>query len=120
MSATLNRRDWLRNNSLAAIGLGIGFRSMANEEGITRSFGAPEGLINLGSNENPYGISPKAKEAILGMLSEAHRYQFNVPSLQNFSDVIAKYCNVGGDQVLITAGSGDALHLLARHYVAKT
>lgn len=116
MSATLNRRDWLRNNSLAAIGLGIGFRSMANEEGITRSFGAPEGLINLGSNENPYGISPKAKEAILGMLSEAHRYQFNVPSLQNFSDVIAKYCNVGGDQVLITAGSGDALHLLARHF----
>lgn len=116
MSATINRRDWLRNNSLAAIGMGIGFRSMANEEGITRSFGAPEGLINLGSNENPYGISPKAKEAILGMLSEAHRYQFNVPSLQNFSDVIAKYCNVNGDQVLITAGSGDALHLLARHF----
>jgi histidinol-phosphate aminotransferase len=116
MSATINRRDWLRNNSLAAIGMGIGFRSMANEEGITRSFGAPEGLINLGSNENPYGISPKAKEAILGMLSEAHRYQFNVPSLQNFSDVVAKYCNVNGNQVLITAGSGDALHLLARHF----
>jgi histidinol-phosphate aminotransferase len=116
MSATINRRDWLRNNSLAAIGMGIGFRSMGNEGGITRSFGAPEGLINLGSNENPYGISPKAKEAILGMLSEAHRYQFNVPSLQNFSDVIAKHCNVNGDQVLITAGSGDALHLLARHF----
>jgi histidinol-phosphate aminotransferase len=116
MSATINRRDWLRNNSLAAIGLGIGFRSMANEEGITRSFGAPEGLINLGSNENPYGISPKAKEAILGMLSESNRYQFNIASLQDFADEVAKYCNVNGNQVLITAGSGDALHLLARHF----
>ncbi|MES2329220.1 MAG: histidinol-phosphate transaminase [Bacteroidota bacterium] len=116
MSATINRRDWLRYNSLAAIGLGISFKSMGNEEGIPRSFGAPEGLINLGSNENPYGISPKAKEAILGMLSEAHRYQFNVPSLQSFSDEIAKYCHVKGDQVLITAGSGDSLNLLARHF----
>ncbi|MDB5209862.1 MAG: hypothetical protein JWQ30_689 [Sediminibacterium sp.] len=116
MSSKINRRDWLRYNSLAAIGLGISFKSMGNEEGIPRSFGAPEGLINLGSNENPYGISPKAKEAILGMLSEAHRYQFNVPSLQSFSAEIAKYCNVKSDQVLITAGSGDSLNLLARHF----
>lgn len=116
MSATVNRRDWLRYNSLAAIGMGIGFRSMANEEGITRSFGAPEGLINLGSNENPYGISPKAKEALLGMLSESNRYQFNVPSLQSFTGEIAKYCNVSSNQVLISAGSGDSLNLLARHF----
>jgi histidinol-phosphate aminotransferase len=116
MSATINRRDWLRNSSLAAMGMGIGFRSMANEEGITRNFGAPEGLINLGSNENPYGISPKAKEAVLGMLSESNRYQFNIASLQDFAGEVAKYCNVNGNQVLITAGSGDALHLLARHF----
>src|SRR4051812_40460176 len=105
MSAKLNRRDWLRYNSLAAIGMGIGFRSMANEEGMPRSFGAAEGLINLGSNENPYGISPKAREAILGMLSEAHRYQFNVPTLQNFTKELAQYYQVNSDRVLVTAGS---------------
>ncbi len=66
MSATINRRDWLRNNSLAAIGLGIGFRSMANEEGITRSFGAPEGLINLGSNENPLWDLSQSKRSHSG------------------------------------------------------
>ncbi|MEO8172108.1 MAG: aminotransferase class I/II-fold pyridoxal phosphate-dependent enzyme [Sediminibacterium sp.] len=116
MSANINRRDWLRYNSLAAIGMGIGFRSMANEEGITRDFGAADGLINLGSNENPYGISPKAREAILGMLSESHRYQFNIASLNNFTSAIANECKVTPGYIVVTAGSGDALHLLARHF----
>jgi histidinol-phosphate aminotransferase len=116
MSSTLNRRDWLRYNSLAAIGMGIGMRSMANEEGMLRSFGAESGLINLGANENPYGISPKAKEAVIGMLSEANRYQFNVPSLQQFTKDLAQYYTINQDQVLITPGSGDALGMLARHF----
>ena len=116
MSSSINRRDWLRNSTIAAIGLGIGTRSMANEEGLLRSFGAADGLINLGSNENPYGISPTAREAILGMLSETNRYQFNVASLGSFTSELAKYYNVNSDQVLVTAGSGDSLNLLARHF----
>ena len=30
-------------------------------------------LINLGSNENPYGISAKAKQAILDMMGETNQ-----------------------------------------------
>ena len=116
MPTPVNRRDWLKNNALAALALGFPLSSMANEEGLTRNFGAEAGLINLGSNENPYGISPKAKEAILGMLTESHRYQFNVASLRNFSKELAAYHKVNENQVLVTAGSGDALHLLARHF----
>lgn len=116
MPAPINRRDWLKNNSLAALALGFALPSMANEEGLLRNFGAANGLINLGSNENPYGISPKAREAILAMLPEANRYQFNVPSLQNFKNELAQYYHVGSDQVLVTAGSGDSLNMLARHF----
>jgi len=116
MPTPTNRRDWLKQNSLAALALGFALPSMANEEGLLRSFGAANGLINLGSNENPYGISPKAREAILGMLPEANRYQFNVPSLQDFKKELARYYHVGSDQVLVTAGSGDILNMLPRHF----
>jgi len=116
MPTPINRRDWLKHNSLAALALGFALPSMGNEEGITRNFGAEAGLINLGSNENPYGISPKAKEALIGMLTEANRYQFNVASLQNFAKELGTYYKVSGDQVLVTAGSGEILNLLPRHF----
>lgn len=117
MPARINRRDWLKHNSLAALALGFTLPSMANEEGITRNdFGSDPALINLGSNENPYGISPKAKEALLSILGESNRYQFNIPSLMNFEKEIGAHYQLGGKQVLATAGSGDALGKLARHF----
>jgi histidinol-phosphate aminotransferase len=116
MSNTTSRRQWLQQTTLAAFGLGISFRSMGNEEGIGKIFGADKGLINLGSNENPYGISSKARQALLDMLQEANRYQFNVASLQSFKKKIGDYYNIGENQVLVTAGSGEGLGLLTRHF----
>lgn len=115
MSPT-SRRDWLKQTSLAALGLGISFRSMGNEEGIQKFMDAESGLLNLGANENPYGISSKAKQALLDMMGEANRYQFNVASLQPFRKNIADYYKVNQSQVLVTAGSGEGLSLLARHF----
>jgi histidinol-phosphate aminotransferase len=116
MPTPINRRDWLKRNSLAAIALGFALPSMGNEEGITRDFGMAEGLINLGSNENPYGISPKAKEALLNMMTQANRYQFNVASFRDFRQQLGGHFQVGDENIIVTAGSGDALNLLARHY----
>src|SRR6266513_2162507 len=114
MSTTLHRRQWLKQSSLAAFGLGFSLRSIANEEGITRKFGREKELINLGSNENPYGISPKSKAAIIEMMSQANRYPFNVLSLQNFRKQLAEKFGLSSENILITAGSGDGLVLLAR------
>lgn len=116
MPINSSRRQWLQQTALATFGLGISFRSMGNEEGLTRSINPESGLINLGSNENPYGISPKAKQAILDMMGETNRYQFNVASLQSFKKTIGEYYKVGENQVLVTAGSGEGLALLARHF----
>lgn len=116
MAPYLNRRHFLKANTMAALALGISLPSMANEEGLRRTSGTGSGLINLGSNENPYGISPKAKEAILGMLGESNRYQFNVASLQDFGKKLAAHYQVNENQVLITAGSGDALQILPRFF----
>ena len=111
-----SRRQWIQQSSLAFLGLGISLRSMGNEEGITRMTGMDNGLLNLGSNENPYGISSKARQAILDMMGETNRYSFNLASLQSFKKTIANYYKVGENQVLITAGSGEGLAMLARHF----
>jgi histidinol-phosphate aminotransferase len=111
-----SRRQWLHQSSLALLGLGFSVKSMANEEGFRRFTGVENGLINLGSNENPYGISAKARQAILDMMGETNRYQFNVASLESFKKTIGEYYKVGENQVLVTAGSGEGLALLARHF----
>ncbi len=116
MPDNTSRRQWLQQTTLAALGLGISFRSMGNEDGLTKIFGPGNNLINLGANENPYGISPKAKQAILDMMDESNRYQFNVPALESFKKNLASYYNVKEEQILITPGSGDGLNLLARHF----
>ncbi|MES1218238.1 MAG: histidinol-phosphate transaminase, partial [Bacteroidota bacterium] len=97
-------------------GLGVSLRSLANEEGLPRQFGSELGIINLGSNENPYGISPLAKKAITDVLGEANRYSFNISALSNFKNEVASYYKLSPEQILITAGSGEGLNLLARYY----
>jgi histidinol-phosphate aminotransferase len=111
-----SRRHWLQQTTLATLGLGFSFRSMGSEDKLLKISGADNKIINLGANENPYGISPKAKQAILDMIGESNRYQFNVPALQSFEKKLAEYYKVNEDQVLVTPGSGDGLNLLARHF----
>ena len=111
-----SRRQWIQQSLLALVGLGFSFKSMANEEGFRRFTGIENGTINLGANENPYGISIKARQAILDMMGETNRYQFNVASLQSFKKTIGDYYKVNENQVLVTAGSGEGLALLARHF----
>lgn len=112
----LPRREWLKQSALAAIGLGISLKSIAGEEYIPKWIDGPSGLINLGANENPYGISPLAKTAIKDLINLSNRYSFNVASLETFRKDIANYYKVSEDQVLITPGSGEGLKLLARHF----
>ena len=116
MPSTMHRRQWLKQSSLAALGIGYTLSGMANEEGITRNYGSEKDLINLGSNENPYGISPKARQAILEMISQGNRYQWNVPSLQHYRKQLAGKFGLTEEQLLITAGSGEGLGLLARYF----
>ena len=116
METHSSRRQWLKQASIATLGLGFSFKSMGNEEGINRITGLEKGLINLGSNENPYGISAKAKQAILDMMGETNRYPFNVAALESSKKTLGNYYKVGEDQLLITAGSGEGLAMLARHF----
>ena len=50
------------------------------------------------------------------MIGEANRYQFNVTSLKSFTKQLAEYYGVTESHVIVTAGSGEGLALLARHF----
>lgn len=112
----IDRRLWLKQTSLAALGLGSSLSSLAGEVYLPKNFGSELGIVNLGSNENPYGISPLAREAVVDMLKEANRYYFSVPTLLSIAKNIGEHLGVSDNQILLSPGSGEALHLLARHF----
>lgn len=116
MASHIHRRDWLKQSTLAALGLGFSLRSLGGEDYLPRELGSETGLINLGSNENPYGLAPGAKKAISDLISSSHRYQYNIPALQTFRKELAEYYGVTVDHILVTPGSGEALNLMARAY----
>src|SRR4030095_8350713 len=116
MSQNIARREWLKRSSLAAIGICFSLNSIAGEDYLPRHFGSENGILNLGSNENPYGLSPLARQAIMDMIGFGNRYPFNVTRLQTFRKDLASFYGVKEECVLITAGSGEALAKLAMHF----
>lgn len=118
MTHKINRRALIRNSSLAALGLGFSFRSMAGEDRLPKDFGAQDGLLNLGSNENPYGLSQSVRDAIVDMMQFSNRYQFSLPSMLSFRKDLAALYGIQESNILITPGSSLALELLP-HYFSK-
>lgn len=82
---------------------------------LAREMGIPvENILKLASNENPLGMSPKAKKAVEAAISGIERYpdQF---------DLIAKVADCAGvsqNQVVLGNGSNDVLDLVARVFLA--
>jgi histidinol-phosphate aminotransferase len=71
----------------------------------------------LGSNENPYGISPHARQAITEALNSAHRYGFNSGDGDKLKTAIAEKDGVAKESILMTAGSSEVLGI-AGTYIA--
>lgn len=78
---------------------------------LRRRFGAAE-LVELGSNENPYGPSPAARDAILGELSMLHRYPD--PLGADLKRALAAKHGVAVSQIQLGNGSHELLMQLAQ------
>ena len=111
-----NRRDWLKKALMISasfpIGTSLGERLMAAPVSDTERNFIKRGSkavikIRLGSNENPYGPSDRAKEAISKILAETNRYPFQ--SLEDFKSLLASKEGVTPDHILVGAGSSDLL-----------
>ncbi len=68
--------------------------------------------IALNLNENPFGPSPLALQALTAAASQTHRY----PEIQatDLHEQIAAYHSVQREQVLVTAGATELLCMIAR------
>jgi histidinol-phosphate aminotransferase len=75
------------------------------------------GVVRLSANENPYGPSHKALEAMTDSFHLACRY----PDEHNnvLIEKLAKLNNVSRDQILLGDGSGEILKLCAETFTSK-
>jgi len=72
----------------------------------------PERLLRLDTNENPYGLSPQARQA----LARFDGYQF-YPDYQALEAAIARYAEVGPEHIILGNGGDEIIELLVRLFV---
>lgn len=66
-------------------------------------------LLKLDGNENPYGPSPAARQAILASVGEAPRYAD--ATIETLTSQLAAHEGVATSQIVIGAGSGELLKM---------
>lgn len=74
-----------------------------------------DALAHLSTNENPYGPSPAALEAMNGAWKYANRYGYPDGGIQ---EAIADHHGVPRDHVLMGAGSGEILKVVGLTFLA--
>lgn len=91
-----------------------GFLPVPSESGASADSQAR--LIRLDSNENPFGPSPRAVEAMQAALAGANSYPDD--DCTELRRKLAAYHEVPAEQVLVTAGSTGMLSLLCQSMLA--
>lgn len=83
-------------------------------EEVKKELGLDE-VIKLASNENPYGCSPKAKEAIMGELSNVSVYPDGAAA--ELTSELASFLGVKSNQIIFGCGSDEVIALITRAYL---
>ncbi len=114
MTTNLSRRSWLQRSAMAAAILPVS--RWYQPEQYTSKSGSPfpAYIIRLNSNENAYGPSQAAREAVMDSLNEANRYPRHF--MASFREEIARRENLTPEHILLTAGSTELLGLVGLTY----
>lgn len=122
----LSRRDWLRAGALGtgALLLDLPARARTSFNGMPATLledwgTSPTKLedkapLRLMSNENPYGPSDKARQAVLDNLHRGNRYPYDYA--ETLKKTLAEVEGVQTDNILLGAGSTEILCLAAAAY----
>lgn len=80
---------------------------------VARQFGLqPERIVKLASNENPLGMSPKARDALMAAMNDSTRYPDN--DGYALKQALAQQCGVPAAWITLGHGSSDLLEMAAR------
>jgi histidinol-phosphate aminotransferase len=104
MGRALSRRRFA--STLAGAGLGLGLPGRASA---SLPPGAPADAVQLNSNENPFGPSPRALDALARAQAAAARYPDAAD--RALHEAIAAAHGVAPEQVVLGCGSGEVLQM---------
>jgi len=129
MNSSISRRDWLRSGALLTAGLTTGlsrwnpvaanahYQQTFVDEFAALNEGMPQIKARIAFNENPHGISPKAKEALIKAIDSGNRYAMREGV--ELKELIAKKEGVKPDNVMLAAGSSELLTETAVYYTGS-
>ncbi len=108
------RRNWLKQTSIGLVGIGIiPFESFAISTKETLIAEKGTNLIRLRSNENPYGPSAMAREAMSTSVAVSNRYNWDL--LDELIEKIAQKHELAAQSILLGSGSSEILNLVAMY-----
>lgn len=85
-------------------------------EDVKREYGL-KSVVKLASNENPYGMSPKAKQAVIDSLDEDSLYpDGNCTDLRN---ALAKFYNVPAGKFIFGCGTDEIISMIGKVLINK-
>src|ERR1051325_1117670 len=112
---TMNTISISRRRFAQLLGAGAAFSiarpafALSQEENVAPA--ETSGMVRLSANENPYGPSPKALEAMTSAFALSCRYPDDHAEL--LVDALQQHLGVEHDQILLGDGSGEILQLCA-------
>jgi len=110
MANDVSRRDWLKGGSAIALAMLLGEQANAQNMAVPGFVPTPENPIRLGTNENPYGLSRVARNAIIDMFDTAHQYGRG--RTMELAQVLAEMEGVETKNITFSGGSGEILKTL--------
>ncbi len=109
-----NRRQWLQKSLLASSAMLVaGPAGALTHPQQPKSSKVSNGLLRLNWNENPYGPSEKALQAVIEGVRAANRYPDAL--VGEMKKKLASKFGLMADQIILTAGSTEVLSLLGQH-----
>ena len=85
-------------------------------EEVRRELGITTDIIKLASNENPFGPSPLAMQAISESATQVHLYPDG--NAYYLKADLAEYLNISAEHLILGNGSNDVLQFVAEAYLA--
>lgn len=84
-------------------------------EVLSEEVGIPlEGIIKLDGNENPYGCSPRVRQALAGY---PYYHIYPDPEQQELRKALEGYTGMGAEHILAAAGSDELIDLVPRLFL---
>ncbi len=109
MAVSIRRRSFL-----SGVGGALALAAVPGAGFARTAFGPAPGVIKLNANENPYGPSPKALEAIAEAATRGAYYPG--PTVRRLREMVAEHNDLTPEHVVLTSGSIEALFAVGAAY----